>query len=181
MTQNIFENPDKLLQYYKIQYDDFRMRHTAIWTEVQHYTWVLSILLGAGPVAAIRQSSPSSAQLVFLIFLPIVGVIIGIIAFFIIKSDFVYYTWADSRLLYIEKKLGVVEEKGYLEGRLSRAIDDDFSVQEDVSQRIPIHTRDIFKPRIRALILCIFVTYIIAGIAESMYFTYLLLNYNNNI
>ncbi|MCB0095707.1 MAG: hypothetical protein KDE46_08315, partial [Caldilineaceae bacterium] len=40
-VDGIFSNNEHLLSYYAIQAEDFRMRHTGIWTEIQHYTWVL--------------------------------------------------------------------------------------------------------------------------------------------
>ena len=49
MAENIFNNPELLLGYYQTQADEFRLRHQAIWEEIRHYTWLLSILL-AGPV-----------------------------------------------------------------------------------------------------------------------------------
>ncbi len=170
MKNNIFTKPENLLQYYEIQSDDFRMRHTAIWTEVQHYTWVLSLLLGAGPISAIGTSSLDSTQYALLSFMPAFGTIIALMAYQIIKRDFVYYTRADSRLLYIEKKLGVTLEKDFIDDRLTRALDKDFNVQNDIKSQLASPLRSIFKPRIRNLILGIFIAYIFAGILETAFF-----------
>lgn len=175
MTHDIFSDPDQLLSYYDIQAADFRMRHTAIWTEVQHYTWVLSVVLAAGPVSAVSQENLTSAQLGFLLFLPIVGVFVAILAFNIIRRDFVYYSQADSRLLYIEKQLGALRPKGYSDDRLRRADRSDFNVSLDVKQQTRIGIRSVIKGRIRALILSTFVVYTIAGLGETAYFAYLLL------
>jgi phosphate/sulfate permease len=175
MKNNVFEDINLTMEYYKTQADDYRMRHTAIWTEVQHYTWVLSILLGAGPVAAIGETNLSSTQLGFLFFMPLVGIFVALLAFLIIRRDFVYFTRADARLLYLEKKLGVTLESDYLDNRLKRAENGKLSVSDDVSQQKPIKVNDLLKPRIRAFILGIFVIYMIAGVVEIAYFSYLLL------
>ena len=174
VTHDIFKNPDQLLSYYNIQAADFRMRHTAIWTEVQHYTWVLSVVLGAGPLSAVSQKSLTPVQLGFLLFLPLVGIVVSILAFYIIRRDFVYYSQADSRLLYIEKQLGVVKNKGYADERLHRAEKPDFSVIQDVKKQTVIGVRSVIKGRIRALILTTFIVYTLAGIGEVSYFAYLL-------
>ncbi len=174
MAHNIFKDPNQLLSYYGVQAEDFRMRHTAIWTEVQHYTWVLSVVLGAGPLSAVSQPNLSSIQFGFLLFLPIVGIIIALLAFFIIRRDFVYYSQADSRLLYIEKQLGVTKDSDYVDDRLRRAKKTDFSVSQDVRQQTIIGFRSVFKSRIRALILSTFIVYILAGIGEVVYFAYLI-------
>ena len=174
MTKTVFEDTKQLLDYYSIQAQDFRMRHTAIWIEIQHYTWVLSILLGAGPIAAVNQTSLNSMQLSFLLILPIIGVLIALVAFFIIRRDFLYYSQADARLLYIEKKLGVLLENDYLDERLKRAKDSNFSVNKDIDKRKKIDIRLLFKSRIRALILFSFFIYVIAGLCEIGYFAYLI-------
>ena len=175
MNYQIFQDIDHLLDYYGIQAEDFRMRHTAIWTEIQHYTWVLSVLLGAGPIAAVGQTNLTRVQLSFLLFLPIIGVLIAFIAFFIIRRDFFYYTQADSRLLYLEKTLGVLDENAYLDERLQRARSNNFNVMQDVREQYKIGLRSFIKPRIRALILISFIIYAIAGICEAVYFAALIL------
>lgn len=98
---------------------------------------------------------------------------VSVIAFFIIKQDLVYYSQADSRLLYIERRLGVVLEEDYLDERLQRATSDDFSVSDDVATQTPIPVKAILQPRIRALILSIFIAYTILGISEVVYFAVL--------
>ena len=44
-----FDDRDVLLKYYETQAEEFRLRHAA-WEGIQHYTWLLSLLLG-WPVA----------------------------------------------------------------------------------------------------------------------------------
>ena len=171
---DIFSNYEHLLSYYAIQAEDFRMRHTAIWTEVQHYTWVLSVLLGVGPLAAISQQSLDTLQLGFLLFLPLLGVSIAVLAYFIIKRDFLYYTQVDSRLLYIEKRLGVVVRPDYVDSRLARAQRPNFSVMQDVKEQNAIGLRALIKPKIRALVLFSFMLYSVAGVMEVAYFIFLI-------
>ena len=170
MTESILNDRKGLIEYYKVQADDLRMRHSAILTEVRHYTWLLSILLGAGPIAAVKESSLTNNQIGFLLFLPILGVYVAVIAFLIIRRDFKYYTTADSRLLYLEKELGVTEHAGFVEPRLHRALSDDFSVERDIKMQEKIGIRSLMKLRIRALILMSFIVYAIAGVGEVLFF-----------
>lgn len=171
--EGLFDNKERLLEYYGIQAEDFRMRHMAIWTEVKHYTWVLSIILGAGPVAIFGESGIEPSELGLLLILPVFGFFVAFIAFFIIRSDFVYYTLADSRLLYLEKMLGVTNEQSYRDSRLARAIPDTYSVAEDANIQSKIGFSSLLKLRIRALILSTFVLYAIAAIFEITYFAWL--------
>ncbi|MBN1250280.1 MAG: hypothetical protein JXC32_21630 [Anaerolineae bacterium] len=173
LDHHILDNLELLLEYYKVQQADYELRHRAIWTEVQHYTWVLSVLLGAGPIAAVGQPSLSPLQLGFLIFLPLIGVMVAILAFFIMRKDFFYFSSADARLLFLEKKLGVLSEDDYIDARLQRAQRPDFTVRSDLEEQVPIRLVDVFKPRIRALILATFLVYAIAGVLEIAYFSYL--------
>lgn len=46
MLKDAFDDRDLLLGYYDKQADEFRLRHAAIWEEIRHYTWLLSLLLG---------------------------------------------------------------------------------------------------------------------------------------
>lgn len=171
---NVFADEEQLLDYYKVQADDFRMRHTAIWTEIQHYTWVLSVLLGVAPVSAVTQPDLTGVQLRFLLFLPVLGFFIAMLAFLIIRRDFVYYSEADARLLFIEKQLGVLEKGRYLDGRLRRAKGSDFSVEEDVKAQNRLTWKGIIRPKIRFLIQATFLIYAIASLAEAGYFIYLI-------
>ncbi len=170
MSHNIFDDPSQLLEYYKIQADDFRMRHTAIWTEIQHYTWVLSVLLGAGPLTAVGRSGISHSQLGFLLFLPGLGFMISLVAFLIIRKDFIYYNQADARLLYIEKQLGVVEKPAYLDDRLRKASKTGFNVSQYISEQNRFGLKSIINLRIRSLILGSFLLYSIASLGEFIYF-----------
>ncbi len=88
MTESALTDRKELMEYYKVQADDLRMRHSAIWTEVRHYTWLLSILLGAGPIAAVKETSLTNNQIGFLLFLPLLGIFVAMIAFLIIRRDF---------------------------------------------------------------------------------------------
>jgi hypothetical protein len=38
VTNDAFNDRDILLGYYAKQADEFRLRHTAIWEEIRHYT-----------------------------------------------------------------------------------------------------------------------------------------------
>ncbi len=171
---NVFEDEGQLLEYYKVQADDFRMRHTAIWTEIQHYTWVLSVLLGVAPVSAVTQPSLTPIQLRFLLFLPVMGFFISVLALLIIRRDFVYYSEADARLLFIEKQLGVLEKSQFLDGRLRRAKDANFSVAADEKAQNKLTWRGVIRPKIRYLIMATFMIYAIAGLSEAGYFVFLL-------
>lgn len=174
MTESVLTDRKELMEYYKVQADDLRMRHSAIWTEVRHYTWLLSILLGAGPIAAVKESSLTNSQIGFLLFLPLIGIFVAVTAILIIRRDFKYYTTADSRLLYLEKELGVTEHSGFIEARLQRALSDDFSVERDVKMQDRIGIRSLMKLRIRALILLSFIVYAVAGFGEVIFFLYLM-------
>lgn len=166
--KELFSDPDLLIQYYAIQSEDFRMRHTAIWTEVQHYTWVLSLLLSALPYALFTCEQARLIEFRGLLYIaPALGITISAIAFLIILKDFKYYFDADARRLYLEKRLGALKHIHYLDDRLSRAASTDFSVRSDTKEQSPIKLS--FQPKIRQLILMTFIVYLIAGIIEICY------------
>lgn len=167
---NIFDDAEQLLQYYAVQSEDFRMRHTAIWTEVQHYTWVLSLVLGAGPAISLTQQIKSIHSLWLLAMLPVLGFIISLLAYWIIKRDFLYYTSADSRLLYLEKMLGITEQKDFLDDRLSHAVQQDFTVAKYIAEKNIGTLRSLFSGKIRGLILSTFIFYGLASLLEFVYY-----------
>lgn len=167
---NIFDDAEKLLQYYAIQSEDFRMRHTAIWTEVQHYTWVLSLVLGAGPAISLTQQIKTIHSLWILAMLPVLGFIISFLAYKIIKKDFIYYTNADSRLLYLEKTLGITTQNDYLDERLSHAVKQEFTVEKYANDKDIGTLRSLFSGKIRGLILSTFFFYGLASLFELLYY-----------
>ena len=173
---DVFSDAEQLLQYYEIQSTDFRMRHSAIWTEVKHYTWVLSFLIGAGPIALASGKNIGKPGLLVILILTMIGVFISLIAFLIIKRDFRYFTRADSRLLFIEKQLGVTSKSDYIDDRLARASSEKYSVLEDIESQTTKSKwyNNIFK--IRHLILSTFIIYGFGATILSI--CYLLLFFN---
>jgi hypothetical protein len=171
---NTWQCHDKLLKFYEIQTSDFRMRHTAIWFEVKHYTWVLSFLLGAGPIAIATGKVSLTSHLWIFIILAALGLGIATIAYKIIKKDFEYYTWADSRLLFLEKKLGIIEEADFLDNRLSRAIIENFSVDRDIEKVNSFTSCRDKLSKIRYLIISTFLLYGVGAILLIIYYLNLL-------
>jgi hypothetical protein len=167
----VFEDRSELLAYYAQQAEDFRMRHTAIWTEVQHYTWVLSVLLGIGPLSMTSDKSMGPAEYSLFLSVSVIGLFVAIVASLIIRRDFVYFSRADARLLYIEKSLGVLHEAKYLDARLARASSDDFNVPDDATKQ---GRSSVFSLRIRQLILLLFSVYACAALGQCAIFTFLL-------
>lgn len=174
MPYDIFNNPDRRSAYYSIQSDDFRMRHTAIWTEVQHYTWVLSVILGVGPIAAINQSTLNSMQLWFLLSLPIFGAVIAVIAFLIsIRRVFCLLYASGFTSIVHRERIAAAIRNDYVDERLRRAWIRFQCLPR--CQAASCNWRSVFRLRIRALILSTFVLYAIAGLSEACYFAFLLL------
>jgi steroid 5-alpha reductase family enzyme len=93
VTTDAFGDRDLLLGYYEKQADEFRLRHAAIWEEIRHYTWLLSLLL-AWPVALL--SAKDLSQLwryaPYFVFLPVLGLCFSAIAFFVIRREYRFYT-----------------------------------------------------------------------------------------
>lgn len=172
---NIFKDKELLIKYYEIQTSDFRMRHSAIWFEVKHYTWVLSFLIGAGPIALTTGKTIESQTLWILFILAAVGFFISIIAHRIITRDLRYYTRTDSRLLYLEKCLGVINEENYLEDRLLRAKKENFSVNEDWENQLSDISWFKKLSKIRVLILLTFVIYGLSSLILTLLYLKMIL------
>lgn len=170
MTNDAFDDPDVLLKYYEKQADEFRLRHAAIWEEIRHYTWLLSLLL-SWPVALL--SAKPLDQLghyaPYFVFLPILGLCFSAIAFFVIRREFVYYNESDGKILYVEKELGLTSREEFLDQRLRRATRNEFSVDGYVREINPIGTYLPWKARIRALFLLEFIVFGIVAIAEILF------------
>lgn len=174
---NVFTDKDALLKYYEIQNADLRMRHTAIWFEVKHYTWVLSILIGGGPLAIATGKLSFDNGVPFLLFpLVILGIIVSILAFCIIKNDFNYYTRAEGRLLYLEKCLGVIDTKGYLDKHLLDANINNFTVQKYIDDKELSIKQIIRTNKIRCIILKTFLIYGLGGVAIFGYYIHITLS-----
>jgi hypothetical protein len=162
-----FGSRDVLLKYYEKQADEFRLRHAAIWEEIRHYTWLLSLLL-SWPVAVL--SAKNISQLwkyaPYFIYLPVLGLCISVIAFFVIRREFMYYNESDAKLLYIEKMLGLTSRDEFLDQRLKKANSPGFSVDEYVRVASHIGTYAPWKARIRALFLLEIIIFGITAVAE---------------
>jgi hypothetical protein len=96
----IFDEPKLLLDFYREQAAEFRMRHDAIFKEIQHYSWLLSVLLSS-PVALLvakqwETNWPKNwlvlrTALPFFAILPFLGVVFSAIAFFVIRREYHLY------------------------------------------------------------------------------------------
>lgn len=167
IKHNVFKKEESLLKYYEIQSNELRMKHSAIWLEVKHYTWVLSFLIGTGPIALVTGKVNESSHLLLLFILATVGTLISILAYCIIKKDLTYFLTADARLLYLEKKLGVVNKTKYVDKRLEKANSDDFTVLSYLeSEKRPWY----YLNKIRNLIPFTFILYFLGGSAMSIYY-----------
>jgi hypothetical protein len=124
VTNDAFDERDVLLKYYETQAAEFRLRHAAIWEEIRHYTWLLSLLLG-WPVALLlsaKNLNQLSHYVPYFVFLPILGLCFSIIAFFVIRREYMFYNESDAKLLYVERVLlGLTSHKEFLDQRLRRA------------------------------------------------------------
>lgn len=173
MTSGTFHDRDLLLGYYQTQADEFRLRHAAIWEEIRHYTWLLSLLL-SWPVALL--SAKDLNQLwqyaPYFVFLPALGLCFSIIAFFVIRSEYEFYNESDAKLLYVEKELGLTSRGDFLDRRLKMAALDGFTVAEHVQKRNPVGTYLPWKgARIRALFLLEFIFFAVVSTAEILFCT----------
>jgi hypothetical protein len=170
MADNIFDNPALLLVYYQTQAEEFRLRHQAIWEEIKHYTWLLSILLGWPTVLFLSKDLTSiRAFLPYLVISPILGFFFSVIAYFVIRREYHFYNEVDARLLYIEKILGLTSRKDFLDSRLENAVDEDFSVKKYREISRPIGTFLPWKARIRALFLFGFIVFALLAILECVF------------
>lgn len=172
MTHNIFDNPTLLLGYYQTQADEFRLRHQAIWEEIRHYTWLLSILLGGWPVVLFLNKDLTTirAYLHYLIISPILGLFFSLIAFFVIRREYHFYNAVEARLLYIEKVLGLTSRKDFLDDRLRKAELKDFNVKSYAKKEQPIIKNILpWRARIRALFLFGFIVFALVAILEIVF------------
>ena len=170
VTNDAFDDRDVLLKYYETQADEFRLRHAAIWEEIRHYTWLLSLLLG-WPVALLSAKNLNQLwhYVPYFVFLPILGLCFSIIAFFVIRREYMFYNESDAKLLYVEKVLGLTSRDEFLDQRLRRATRNEFSVDGYVRETSPIGTYLPWKARIRALFLLEFIVFGIVAIAEILF------------
>ena len=108
VTKDAFEDRDVILKYYEKQADESRLRHSAIWEEIRHYAWLLTLLPG-WPVALLSAKGVSQLwrYAPYFIYLPILALWFSVIAFFVIRREFMYYNGSDAKLLYVEKVLGL--------------------------------------------------------------------------
>jgi len=166
----LFFVPFILKGHYQTQAEEFRLRHQAIWEEIKHYTWLLSILLGWPSILFLNKDLTSiRAFLPYLIVLPILGFFFSVIAYFVIRREFHYYNDVDARLLYIEKILGLTSRKDFLDPRLEKAVNEDFSVKKYRENARPIGTFLPWKARIRALFLFGFIVFAVLAISEIVF------------
>jgi hypothetical protein len=170
----IFDEPKLLLEYYREQAAEFRMRHDAIFKEIQHYSWLLSVLLSS-PVALLvakqwEKNWPQdwpvlrSTLPAFAIF-PFLGVVFSAIAFFVIRREYHFYNESEA-LLYIERTLGLTGQRGFLDGRLTKASGPDFTVADYSRRERHLGTVVPWKARIRTLFLSGFVVFGLVGLFE---------------
>jgi hypothetical protein len=172
VTSDAFDDRDLLLGYYQTQADEFRLRHAAIWEEIRHYTWLLSLLL-SWPVALL--SAKDLNQLwqyaPYFVFLPALGLCFSIIAFFVIRREYRFYNESDAKLLYVEKALGLTSRDDFLDKRLRKAARDGFTVDEHVREQSPVGTYLPWKAKIRALFLLEFIVFAVVSTAEILFCT----------
>jgi len=105
----------------------------------------------------------------YFVFLPILGLCFSIIAFFVIRREYMFYNESDAKLLYVEKVLGLTSRDEFLDQRLRRATRNEFSVDGYVRETSPIGTYLPWKARIRALFLLEFIVFGIVAIAEILF------------
>jgi hypothetical protein len=167
VTGDPFEDRDVLFKYYETQADEFRLRHGAIWEEIRHYTWLLSLLL-SWPVALLSAKSPKQLwqYAPYFVYLPVLALCFSIIAFFVIRREFTYYNESDAKLLYVEKALGLTSREEFLDQRLAKANRGGFSVNSYAREAGRIGTYLPWKARIRALFLLEFIVLGLAATAE---------------
>lgn len=160
---------EELLKLYEIQLNDLKMRHGAIWTEVKHYTWVLSMLLAAPFVSYVNVNTKDDTFYLLLLLVSIFGSLLAATSILIIKKDFSYYTLSDSRLLFYEKQLGLTAIPEIADERMQRA-NGDFNAVDDARSENRFQLGWIKNLKMRFLILFVFFCYFIAGITMSVIF-----------
>jgi hypothetical protein len=169
IRHDIFTNPGQLLSYYDTNVVDLATLKSRVWTQIQHYTWLLSVVLGAGPAAVISSRSSIPGERVVLTSFAVVGTVMAMLAFWIIGRDLQYMANLDAKILYIEKALGVPRHPGILDRRLEVALAPTFTVQQASKPQ----REDSIWPhrwRIRTLIRSSFILYAILGIVEVVFF-----------
>jgi hypothetical protein len=170
MHMNIFDDPSLLMEYYKTQTDEFRMRHQAIWEEIKHYSWLLSLLLGWPTLLFLNgDSSKVEAPSPYLVVLPILGLLFSVIAFFVIRREYHFYNAVEARLLYMENLLGLSSRPDFLDPRLEKTRSQKFSVKQHIEDVKPIGTFMPWKARIRALFLGGFLVFALIAVGEIIY------------
>ena len=97
----------------------------------------------------------------------LLGVLFSAIAFFIIRREFVYYSESEGRLLYLERELGLTARSGFLDVRLSKAAEPDFTVAKYKKREQHLGTFWPWKARIRTLFLTQFLIFGLVGFAEA--------------
>jgi hypothetical protein len=164
---SFFEDKTSMLAYYSVQAAEFRMRHEAIFSEIKHYSWLISLLLGS-PVALLLGRDRALVTVLLPYFLPIPfgGVAFSVLAFFIIRREYHMYNESEARLLFLERSLGVTSNPKFLDGRLAKAMDDDFSVAAYCMRERALGTVLPWKARIRMMFLMEFWLFGLVGLAE---------------
>ena len=116
---DFFEDRSSMLAYYSAQAAEFRMRHDAIFSEIRHYSWLISILLGS-PAWVLVGKDKALLRIVLPYIFPVALLRVGfsILAFFIIRREFHFYNESEARLLFLERQLGVTSNPRFLDGRL---------------------------------------------------------------
>ena len=146
------------------------MRHDAIFKEIQHYSWLLSVFLGS-PVALLfakdweKDRSMIKSLLPYLWTFPALGIVFSFIAFFVIRREYHLYNESEARLLYIERALGLTSEQGFRDGRLSKAARGDFTVADYAMTERGLGSVLPWKARIRTLFMAGFLVF--AGLAAA--------------
>jgi hypothetical protein len=170
VARNIFEDPQLLLTYYQTQAEEFRMRHKAIWEEIRHYTWLLSILLGWPIILFSNRDFPTVSTLIpSFVVLPVLGLFFSVTAFFVIRREYHFYNEVDARLLYIERELGLTSRSGFLDNRLRKGSAENYTVEKHIESVRPIGSFVPWKARIRALFLGGFIVFALVAVGEIVY------------
>ena len=167
MADNIFDDRQLLLEYYKTQAEEYQWRFQAIWDAMRHYTWLLSILLGWPVVAFLNKDlNTIRTSLLYLFLASVLGLIFSIIAFFVVHKAYYFYNDLEARLLYIEKKLGLTSEPDFLDSRREKAVGKVFSVKKYIKSSQSIRTFISLNVKIRTLFLSGFIAFAVVSIIE---------------
>jgi hypothetical protein len=167
---NIFEDPGLLMSYYEQQAAEFRMRHDAIFKQIKHYSWLLSLLLGS-PVALLFAKDWQNGKTTITTLVPCLrtfpalGIAFSIIAFFVIRPEYHLYNETKGRLPYIEHALGLTAQEGFKDSRL-KAAGPIFTVASYAVGDRRIGSILPWKARIPTLFMAGFVIFACLGAAE---------------